>query len=217
MVKLIGTKKVFFMALLAVLCAGLAYYAFFQLGPMKTQFDREARGIQGEISKTRQDIDTLIFNSERFASQKQRYDFIEKTGFFYNQNRQETRRIINAIKDKSSVLSVRYTLSPIEIDFSEPANEVKHRFVKSSMEFSIDAIEDGDIQNFVFLLTEGFPGIVEITEYTVNKEKNVTQPMLRLIGSGKKEGLLRANIKAAWWTMIPEGEVPEVAQSAGAF
>ena len=87
---------------------------------------------------------------------------------------------------------------------SKRAKDANYKMVATDIQFDLEAIEDVDIYKFLYVLTYGFPGQVVVNDFTVSRDVEVTQPLLRRIGSGQSEPIVQSSVRISWYTMVPE-------------
>ena len=202
----IGTTRLFFIVLLAVSAGALYYYASIFLEPKSRMLKRSISAENAEISKMSQDIQELRSGYKKFVDDKDRFELVRDVGFFEDQDRLRIQSLITTIQEKSRVLSARYKIQPVEIEDNKKAEDVSHQLISTPMEFTLEALEDKDIYDFFFMLTEGFPGHIEVQAFNVERKSNITQPMLRRIGSGVYDPIVTASIKVVWRNMVENND-----------
>lgn len=205
----ISFKQILLLAILLGLVAGGYYYSYIYLAPAKLSIQREAGVEQGKISSMRQEMADLQAGYDKFVDIKDDYDQIQGIGFFDDQNRLEAQKLIRVIQEQSRVISAKYSIKPLDEEDNESAKAAGKILVATNADFIIQAVEDADIYNFIFMLTEGFPGHIEIQQFNIKKLKDVTQPLLRQIGSGKATALVEATMKVTWRTLKDDPSASE--------
>lgn len=213
MIYILGFKKVFLILVFIALSLLMVGYNYLFLKPQTEALTRNISTMKSDVSTKRGQIDTLVVNHDRFIEQRERFDFIEQVGFFNTQDRLDVRRTLNEIREKSGVISAKYSMKPLVVEASNEAKEVNHKLIKTIIDFELGAFEDIEIYNFVFLLMNGFPGIVEIEQFEISKSQDVTQPLLRSIGGGKAEVIVSAKMSVVWRTLVPSDAVEASAPS----
>ena len=207
MIHILGIKKVFLLLLLIVVAVSLFVLNTYYLAPQTNKLQKELQINEAEARDLTAKINTLANNHERFSEQKTRFDFIQQTGFFNPQQRLEVRKLITELKVRSGVTSVRFSMGAVNVETNDKAQEVNHKLLKTEVTYDVGAIEDTDIYNFLFMLSYGFPGIIEIKDVMIERPAKLTQPVLRKVGAGESVVLVKANIKTVWWTLVPSDTV----------
>lgn len=217
MLQSLGIKKIFILSALVVMSLLVVAYRYLYIVPNNDYIKREVSLNQSQVAESREKINSFAFNYERLTEQKDKYDLIEKTDFFNTQDRLRFRDLVSVIKDKSGVLSAKYNVGVVKVESNSEAKEVGHKLLKTKITFDLGAIEDSDIYSFVFLLNQGFPGVLEIKKFEISRSKKLTQSVLKRIGAGNYEPLVNAKIDAVWWTLVPSNAVEATASSDERF
>ncbi|MAZ76880.1 MAG: hypothetical protein CMH31_06225 [Micavibrio sp.] len=217
MLQILGIKKTLFLLILFSISALAFSYKFFYLVPRVSSIESEASLNQSDVFESGQKISDLVDNHERFVEQKNRYDFIKNVNFFNDQNRLEVRKLIAEAINSSKVVSAKYNIGALKVERNSSAKEVDHKLLKTDITFDVGAIDDADIYNFILLLNHGFPGVLVIEEVGITRTKELTQPILKQIGTGVPVSLVEAKIKIVWWTMVQKDAVEATASLMEAF
>ena len=197
----IGLKQTVLLVVLAAMTGAFYYYSYIHLAPAQRIVKTKVSVKQGEISTMRQEMTELKNGFNKFLDYKQKYDNIVSLGFFDDQNRLEAQKLIQLIQEKSRVISAKYAIRPLKQEDNERAEAADHNVVATEIDFNIDAVEDSDIYDFFFMLTQGFPGHIEVRNFSITKVADVTQPLLRKIGSGDPEAVVQGTISITWRTL----------------
>lgn len=206
MIRLIGFKKIFMILLLVFLLVICLFYMYAMASPDIKASKKELNQNTSEISELSQNIDQLKLGIEQFQSQESEFKDLEKHDMFNTQDRVQTRRKLNSIREASGVSSAQYTIKPALSDKSEKLQDAGYKILNTPMQFSIEAIEDQNIYQFIYLLNYGFPGQITLEEVSITREEEVTFSVLKQIGIGKEplRPLVKAEIKASWRTIVPD-------------
>ena len=204
MIRVIGLQRVLILVLLAVLLGALFFYGMFVLKPEIVREQRELALNQSKISEMTANMDKLVQGMELFTEQKEEFEVIQKYGFFDPQNRVLARQHLNLMQKESRLLSAKYTIKPAVTEKNKIALEAGYKVLNTDIEFILEAIEDLDIYNFIYLLNYGFPGQISIKELKISRDQEVTQPLLRQIGVGKATPLVKAVFLVNWRTMVAD-------------
>ncbi len=202
MIKSIGFTKVFLIFLLGCFIAATAFYAYSIATPSLKKVDRKLRQSKTEIAEMTTNMNLLADELNNFEKQKDDFAKLQKLGFFDDQNRVKTRRMIQAMQKESRLLSAKFTVSPADRKFNKLSDDAGYDLLLTNMSFDLEAIEDSDIYKFVYLLNYGFPGQIKIDSLSIVKKGNVTQPVLRQIGVGEAQPLVTGQLNASWRTMV---------------
>ena len=210
MVRLIGIRRILAIVLLAAFLVILFLYNSVLMKPDIRQMQQELARSKAEVAEMGVNIDKLMQGIELFKSQESEFLQIQKFGFFDDQDRVEARRRLNLMQKESRLLSAKYTIMQAVDQENEKAQEAGYKEIATEISFELEALDDTDIYNFIYMLNYGFPGQVSITSLAMSREKEITQPLLRKIGVGETEPLVKAGLKVNWTTMIPDGTLSSV-------
>lgn len=215
MIRVIGFQKILILIVLAAVLVLAALYNFYILKPSSILVERELRQNKSEISEVQTNMDNLVQGLAKFEGQKQKFETVRKYGFFDPQNRVQTKQRFNVMQKEAQLLSARYTIKPAQIEKNEKVAEAGYKIVNTEIDLSLEALEDGDIYNFLYLLNYGFPGQVSITSLDLSRDVEITQPLLRQIGVGEASGLVKATFRLNWRTMLPDETLSVSGQAEG--
>lgn len=202
--RVIGFQRAVALLLLTIFFVVSGFYGFYYLNKDISKVQRELSLNQSDIAEMSDNIDRLRSGLEKFTTQKTTFEKIRKQGFFDPQNRVETRQRLNAMQKESRLLSAKYVIRSATTDKNEIAKEAGYKILNTNINFTLDAIEDSDIYNFIYLLNYGFPGQISITELTMTRDKEITIPRLQQIGVGDLKPIIKGDLKVNWRTMVPD-------------
>jgi hypothetical protein len=214
MIRVIGFQRVLFILVLGFLVVSAFLYTMYLLKPSLLKSERELAQSRSEISQMSSDMEQLNLGIAKFETQKAKFDKVTQYGFFDPQDRSETRQRLNAMQKESGVLSARFSIAPAVTEVNEKAKEAGYKILNTKIDFSLDAIDDNDIYNFIYLLNYGFPGTVTIENISISRDKEITQPVLRAIGVGEAEAIVKASISTKWLTMVPDTSIEVNSEAA---
>ena len=215
MLRAVGFKRLFMLSVLVIFLVVGFIFVTYSMKPNIKNTEAELLRNQGDIAEMTDNMDKLVQGIEQFATQKDNFETIQGLGFFDSQNRVEARKRLNLMQQESRLLAARYTIKPAITENNDKAAEAGYKIIKTEIEFGLDAIEDSDIYNFIYLLNHGFPGHISITDLDLSRAKEVTQPLLRKIGDGQPEPIIKAVLKVNWRTMIPDSTISVSSEEGG--
>ena len=206
MMKSIGLSRLFIILLLASFTLFCLFYSYKVGGPNIKKEKRSLAVVNNDISKMTSDMDKLSQGLTQFEGQKQAFSNVQRFGFFDDQDRVKARQLIEAMQEESRLLSAVYSLGPAE-SLNEPrATDAGYDLLNTNIGFTIEAVEDIDVYKFIYLLNYGFPGQISIKSLSMSRDEEITQPLLRQIGTGQPTPLIRAELEVFWKSMVPEGQ-----------
>ncbi len=207
MISVIGGRRLLVLLTMVILNALLAAGFYLYLEPQKDQLSKEVRRVQGQISSRETDISSLQLEREKLLEQQGTFEKLKQLGFFSAQDRILARERIEEIRELSRVLAIKYTIKPASLETNDEIKKAGHIVLSSPFNVEIDALDDIDIYRFIYLLKTSFPGHVSFDKMEVIKSQDVTESVLRQIGSGTPVVLVRAKIDFTWRTILPEDQI----------
>ena len=212
MIAVLGFKRVVMLAVLIGVNIVLAMSIYMYMKPETQKKERELRGLRGQVSTVRSDIDRMQVEFEQLEDQKAEFERLAADGFFKNQGRRQAELILSEIQKTSGVSKAIASIQAGEIEDNEEAKKAAHKILRSPIEIRLQAIDDINIYHYLFLVENYFPGHITIEELNLERSADVTGTVLRAIASGTNPPLVNADVEMVWRTMIPESEVIEEAQ-----
>jgi len=209
MIKSIGLTRFLVVAILIGFIAACLFYTYNIVTPGLQKEKRSLATVNGEMSKMTSDISELSQGLDQFKEQQKEFSEVQKFGFFHEQNRVEVTQLIESLQEESRLLSATYSISPAKVVGEKRATEAGYDLLNTDISFDIEAIEDADVYKFIYLLSYGFPGQINIKSLNISRLEEITQPLLRQIGTGQAEAIIKADIKVSWQSMVPQGRLPQ--------
>ena len=77
----------------------------------------------------------------------------------------------------------------------------------SPIGITVEAFDDADIYNYLFILEQKFPGHLSVDQMSMSRVTDISGPVLRSIATGQNPVLVKATIKMSWRTMIPDSQI----------
>jgi len=204
MIRIIGMQRFLLLLILGGMLAGLFLYDWYVLKPDLLKHQRELSANHSAINEMRTNMDNIVQGMALFEEQKSQFEDVRQYGFFDLQDRVATRKRLNAMQKESRLMSAKYTIKQAVIEEGGPAEEAGYKLLNTEIIFSLSGLEDMDIYNFIYLLNYGFPGQISIDSISISRDKEVTEPLLRQIGVGGSEPIVKANLKVRWHTMVED-------------
>lgn len=213
MIAVLGIKRVIVLAVLVALNVVLAGAVYMYLQPENVAKDRELRGLRGQVSTLRGDIDRMQVEFEQLEEQKAEFELLAKDGFFKDQGRRQAEDIFNEIQKKSGVTKAIASIAAGVLEDNEEAKKAEHKILKSPMEVRLEAFDDVNIFHYLFLIEHYFPGHVTIDAVKLERKvPEVNETIYRAIATGANPSLVTAHVNLTWRTMIPDTTVNQGGQ-----
>ncbi len=215
MIRIVGFQRILSILLLLGFLVLTFWYSVYYLKPEMAKAQGELSLNQSEISEKTENMKALREGVEKFTYQKDAFEKIQKYGFFDPQDRVEARQRLNAMQKESRLLSAKYTIKSAESEENKTLEEAGYKLLNTEIVFELEAIEDIDVYTFMYLLNYGFPGHVSIESWSLERDKEVTQAMLRQIGTFGVQPLVKAVVKVNWRTSV-KGKTQSSSDQEGA-
>lgn len=204
--QVLGVRRVLALAIGVAVNVVMALFLYLYLMPATQTRDTELARLRGEISSRTAEVAGLRQEIEAFEGQKAAFEDLKTLGFFSAQDRVMAREKIDEIRNLSKLLSIHYKIEPATYTRDALISKAKHVIVTSPLTVKLDAIEDKDIYRFLYLMDTVFPGHVALEDLSMEKKMDVTQPVLRQIGTGVPVVLVAGEARFTWRTVIPEDQ-----------
>ncbi len=213
MIKLIGTKRLMILVVLLGLSGLLAAGSYLYLIPENAKLDAELNKLKADISFKRSEADRFRQQMTEIMNEKNTFESMQKIGFMGEQSRKEAGIRLEAIQSYSRVLSAKWNIAPGAVDVaaeSEAAKEANRVVFKSEIVVNLEALDDADIYNFVYLMENAFIGHVSVTALELERILDLNEVTLRQIGSGIPAVLVKAKVVFDWKTLMSRDQVSTI-------
>jgi hypothetical protein len=207
MIKILGAKRILTIVALLGINALLGAIVYLYLMPEQGKKQRELTGLRGNISTVQTDISRMQIEFDQLEEQQDQFDDLKARGFFGNQGRREAEIVFQKIQSEAGVISAAAKISPGTVEENEEAQKAEHKILVSPVKIDIEAMDDVDVFRYIYLVEKFFPGHVTIQKVTLERQAEITGPVLRSIATNTSPKLVVAVIEAQWRTMIPQTEV----------
>lgn len=209
MIKVLGFKRLVVLGCLILFNLGVGALVYMYLIPEKAKDERALRTVRGQVATLQTDIGRMQIEFDQLNEQQDRFDKLKADGFFSVQGRREAEKVFETIQREAGVVSAVASIKKGELKVHPDAAKAEHTILESPISITIEAFEDTDVFHYLYLLQNIFPGHVSVENLKLQRQAEVTGAVLRRIASGinPDPGLVRADIKAIWRTMIPKSEV----------
>lgn len=214
MIKLIGTKRLMTIFILAGACAVMGGASFLLIKPQNEKVGRELQQLKSDVGFKRSETNRFREEMTAIQNEKNTFQSLQALGFLGEQSRSDARKRIEAIQSYSRVLSARYNIAPGKVENVETATEADQVLLKTEIAIDLDALDDADIYKFISLMENAFIGHVSVTSLEINRVLDLNEVTLRQIGSGIPAVLVKAKLVLNWQTLI--GRQQAVLIGAGA-
>lgn len=191
-------KEVIIFVLIVVFLGGSALYVFnYVQGQEKRENDAQnsIRQIESQINSIKANYDKANVSIDLYREVSER--FVNKT---LETDDEALRTILLRLRDKYRLSQLNLKLDPkkpFQIDSVITNNSVVD-LNYSRVELKLGAMSDVHLYSFVASLNQELPGIVRITELSVQREKALTNDALFRISKGAVPQIVAANLVFYW-------------------
>ena len=213
MIQIVGLRKVIILVLLVAANTALAAVTYLYVQPESGKLDRQLRSIKSQVAQKREDTDRLRNEFEEVQEKKVYFESLQASGFLSDQNRLDARRRIMDIQQFTKVLRAGYNINSASILRNKTTDEIGYVVLSSAIDVEVEALDDIDFYNFMYLMENAFPGHIAVTSVRLQRATDLSEVSLRQIGSGLSMTLVKGNVKFIWRTIVPEADV----QPSGEF
>lgn len=205
---ILGPKRVLVVLLLVILngVMGMATYGY--LVPERTKTEQLVKQTKTQTTARRNEVMNLKDEYIRLQGDIKQYKELEARGFFGDQNRVLAQDMFDRMQNIAGLLKARYAISPGTMIDDPIAKEANYSIISSPIVVSIEALDDMDVYSFLKLLQMRFPGSIEITKFDLKRNIELSQPILRQIGTGTPIVLVNSTLSFNWRTMTPMDTPP---------
>jgi hypothetical protein len=217
MIKIIGTQRIFMLAVMLGVNAFMAAAVYLYFIPQNVRIEGELRQVKADIVSKQNETERLQTEYRLIQEQRNHFEDLKATGFLSQQDRVTARERMEAIRAYSRVLLADYNILPVAVEESTYAALSNQVILNSAVNARIDALDDTDIYSFIYWLENGFPGQVMVNTVEIRRENEVNDVTLRQIGNGVPVVMVRGAVDFEWRTMSPREEAGLPPTEEGGF
>ncbi|MCB1681020.1 MAG: hypothetical protein H6858_03485 [Rhodospirillales bacterium] len=207
MIKVIGAKRLFLLAVLILVNVLLAASTYLYMIPQESETAKKLRSLRSANQTKQSDIERMQIEFDQLGQQQDKFDALKNDGFFKAQVRSVAKKLFKDIQEESHVVSAVATIKPGAIEENQEAKKSNYKLLVSPVEITIQAFDDSDIYNYLFILEQKFPGHLSVDQMSMYRAIDISGPVLRAIATGANPVLITAKINISWRTMIPESQI----------
>ncbi|MBL8638439.1 MAG: hypothetical protein JNN09_08080 [Alphaproteobacteria bacterium] len=112
MLKILGSKSIFFLMFLILLNAGSGALLFYYLEPEAQASEQQLEQVKAEVEKKRQEVAGMKEEFTLLQSQLRDFKELEARGFFNDQNRVAAQESFEQLRTLSGLLKAKYNIKP---------------------------------------------------------------------------------------------------------
>lgn len=214
MIDILGPRRLFI--LLALLAVNVVFAAsvYYYLQPQTVTAEKRLNGAKKKVKQTQKDIDKILVEFEQLEDQQEFFDELREDGFLTAQGRREAELMLEDIQKQSGVASAKVSISSGKLEDHDEAVKVEYAVLVSPVQIKVQAMDDVDVYRYLSILQERFPGLLIAENVVMKRFRDVDNPVLRAIATGKDVPMVSADLKLSWVTMIPEKEAEAIRASS---
>ncbi len=209
MVSILGVKRIVFIAILVALNVG-GGFGYKYMNDTITVKERQLNGLKRKVRDRFNEVKKVREQFEALRGQVADYIRLEKNDFFVEQDREVLRDIFFDAQKKSQVLRAKYDVSPYKTQSSPFITQPSLKWVNSTVNIKIEALDDIDVFSFIELVQQKFPGYVQFQSINLKKNATLSADTLKDIGSGSPVSLVNAEVSFLWHA-VPETKPEQTA------
>lgn len=204
MIEILGVKRLALLSGLIVLNGILAFAIYGYVAPERLHLDRQARTASAQVSSTQAEVDRLRYEYDSVERQAAIYEDLKNIGYFSSQSREEARDRLAAFQRYSRVLSASYEIQPAIFNSDQRLRDAGHVMLVTAVTVDVDALDDIDFYNFLYLVNTAFPGHTSIENISISREHELSDGAIRQISTGTPVNMIKGSISFIWRTLIPD-------------
>lgn len=205
MIKLVGLKRMIFLACMITLNLAVLGAYFFSIGPLLDDVTSQTDTVNGQISELRGKINSIKQDMAFVKDNLPKYNELKNSGFFENQDRFMISRIMEDLRVKSGISSFSFSVADVTEIPNTDAEAVNYRLINSRIK--VDKIVsplDANIYMLAQEMTHVFPNYARLQGMHITRAAEVTEATLKDIASGKPVNFVDADLEFDWITMVPK-------------
>ncbi len=207
MFKVLGNKRVAFIAILSLLLGGIAYGYYEWLVPTHEKSMQDLATSKAAVDQKYAEVVKLKEEYVLLQSQLRVFKELEARGFFNDQDRAAAIEKLDKLSKLSGLLKANLKLDSGQLISDPTADLAGQVVVKSPVTVDVKSIDDVDVYTFLKFVEEKFPGRVDVTSLSLKRMEIFDTTILRKIGGGSPTPLVESKITFDWLTMAPKNIV----------
>lgn len=202
MIDVLGFKRIVIVLFLLAVNGLLAALLYLYLVPETKSVERQVRTERAAENEVRSDIASIRAEFDQLEIQQGTYEALREDGFFSNQSRRDAQAVFTAAKAYSGVTEANVTVRSGLVVENDEANKADQVLLESPISIEFVGVDDIDIYEYMNYLDQKFPGYLSVEEFSINRNANISDTMLRAIASGASPSLVAGRVNFIWRTMV---------------
>lgn len=204
MISILGIQRVaLLIGLLVLNLIGFGLAHFF-IGPSASALERSVSVNRSEGSRIQAEIESLQDQFVQLDTQQVVFNTLKERDFFEPQGRRDAEKILREVQERSGVFSAKVGISAASVKPNEIAQRASHSVLKSPVNITVQAFDDLNIFQYIYILRENFPGYLSIDKFSLSRPRDVDANFLRDITLQEGAAPLQASLEMTWSTMVPD-------------
>lgn len=200
---IIGTSRTIVIGVLIAINALVFLSKTYYLDEQKRQATRSLSGIQSETRQMQTETRQIVERSEELLRKSVAFEELRQEGILNDQNRVTVRDSFNMMAGVTELIDASYSVSPAEPVENDMLERAGYKLLQSNVEVEMAAINDVKMYNFLYLIANKYPGIVNIKTVEVSKTAEVTANALRAMNSDNPRPLVEGFVSFDWISVAP--------------
>lgn len=194
----IGPRRTLILAILVALNAAAFFLQSSYLEDENLRVQRQHNILNNEIRNLRRDTADILEKSEELQAQVIVFDDLINDGFLNDQNRVTVRDSFNLMASLSRLIDADYDVSRASVIEAKQLKDAGYNILKSEVSVSVSAVDDIKIYNFLHLIANRYPGVVNIKSIALKKDEDVEIEALRGLNPKTPKPFASAEIRFEW-------------------
>jgi hypothetical protein len=204
MIKLIGIRRALLLAILLTVNLFVGAVYAFLVEPLREETDTKLSAATSEISRISGDTRNIKTELAVWPANYAAYQALRKNGFFQDQDRFQASHAMDALREKSNLLSYAYKFDTVKPVKNALADAAGADLLNSRITIdSIASVLDTDVYVFMHTFLKSFPPHVRVEKFDISRSKDVNEETLKELAKGPAS-LITAKIEMDWFTLAPK-------------
>ena len=205
MIKLIGFKRVIFLACMAALNLAVMGIYFLSIGPMLDEATSQRDVVNAQISELVEKINSVKDDVAFVTENLSKFNELNGKGFFQHQDRLTVSRKMEELRTKVGISSFSFSVSDVTEIPNAEAEAINYKLINSRIKVEkIVSPLDANIYMLAQEMGNAFPSYARIQSMNITRAAEVTEAALKDIAEGKPVNFVDANLEFNWITMVPK-------------
>lgn len=207
MLKILGSRRVAFLSILAGIIVTVGGVYYYVLIPAHEQSTQELDTTKAAVSKKYADVTRMKEEYVLLQSQLRAFKELEARGFFNDQDRSPAIDSLERLSETAGLLKANLKFGAGVLMKDPKVTEAKQVILRSPVTVDMESIDDVDVYTFIKFVEEKFPGAIDISAFKLERKDIFKIDVLKTISGTSPSPLVSAELRFDWVTMAPENSV----------